>query len=1561
MYANACDSMLWVITLRSPEYGQRISLQRQSSTDVEVDISACDILNRLEVAEDEAAFNPGLSFLWAEERARREALRNSGLISEEDQVVPTADVLLPLSGTPLKLFCRLGIRFTSRPNAIPVDNELDQIEQFARLVEERCSNLADGSVQEKSIVDSGSSQHSTCLSQRALDELCDLAMLSEESDAWLTSSIVSTPTSSLRSFLHASPASSSYKDGEVLDMNNVSPSMSPVSQSKSSQFENDAQTDAEMTLVASARASVSAYKSVLCNNDDDDGKEDSLEEERDDENLFMNLSMSAFDSTMVSEQFVEGEQSDNEDLFPSFLDDLTELPDEVAPSTSTPSRLPQTDGGNDTKNAPSPQQGRHQRRRRSLRLRLTASYLASPEGLDPPSVDGLGEQSPVSSRLRDSANRLRPKQTTDSEPQTSPNAAFLSSTPSAAHHGLKECFVDLSKASPDVVSSPNMFDSVQPVTPLRKTVPHSREPLKHSPLPPFQEEDDFLFDPWEDWDPTIQRFPPDATQVSDVMDSSQRPFEHHPEPIEPLSCSLGEPDFALHSSVYMTYCGMEPPSYEDVEAELLRKKQRLCKTAVRMSYPSTFAESEVAEEAVSQEAKSINKSLRAEIDLSTSLSGLWSQEQHKRRESLSATSTKLSASSLSISRRVYLPVQENHFCVASLELLVRTRRAHIGSSSSTAEAPRPLPRRYRGVSRTDGPAISISRLGGFYFPNAQLDPIESACVSFGGRSSVSFLLVVCSPSGKPLLRPLPKKCRAVVIRCENELEFLNWTVFLVQSFDPDLLVGFDVERRSWGYAVERAAKIGRVGFTRDISRLAPERLQCPSCRANIDFCASLTASDHGRVYVAGEIASALSCSCSAGGSLARRRSDWPCEPGAGRSGGPFSCPGRVVLCLWRVLQHELSLHEYSFETVALHVLKERVPRFTDGQLTAWMEDTNTAARWLAMGYWMRRAEANLRILERLDFVGRTSEFARVFGIEFFHVLSRGSQYRVESLLVRMARRLNFLLPSPSVVQRARQRAPETIPLTLEPRSGLHAEAPVVVLDFQSLYPSVAIAYNYCFSTAVGRLSNLVSHGSDEPFDFGCLYHSISTETLKALVDHVTVSPNGVVFVRPEIYPGILPRLWRSLLSSRLMVKDSLKLYSHHLESLKHLLDARQLGLKLIANVMYGYTAASFSGRMPCVEVGDSIVHKGRETLERAIQLVEGGEAINAPWAGSRVIYGDTDSLFVKLPPVGKDDAFQLGRLIADAVTHDNPAPIKLKLEKVYYPCLLLAKKRYVGYAYESAAQSEPIFDAKGIETVRRDHAPFVGEVLESIIRQIFDAFNWDTSPPDMPLLESGIRESVRKFVAELSVGKVAFSRCLMARPYRGQTGYRPGACAPALQIARRLMSVDVGREPAVGERVTYYVTPPPSPNSPLIGCVKAAEEAWLSAANRMPLLNLAFYIDHQLLPPLQRVCELLGWNVENWLRDMPRRLVRIKSNAMTSSQDVLSQSLRGCRRPSTIMRDFLKPAAHRPHLCLCCGDAPIQNGQLICCDACLVEDPMAPTKLLVRNGVEVLNAKRLPL
>ena len=51
------------------------------------------------------------------------------------------------------------------------------------------------------------------------------------------------------------------------------------------------------------------------------------------------------------------------------------------------------------------------------------------------------------------------------------------------------------------------------------------------------------------------------------------------------------------------------------------------------------------------------------------------------------------------------------------------------------------------------------------------------------------------------------------------------------------------------------------------------------------------------------------------------------------------------------------------------------------------------------------------------------------------------------------------------------------------------------------------------------------------------------------------------------------------------------------------------------------------------------------------------------------------------------------------------------------PCVLQTKKRYIGYMYESLNQKEPTFDAKGIETVRRDSCSAVSKVIYEILNQ----------------------------------------------------------------------------------------------------------------------------------------------------------------------------------------------------------------------------------------------------
>lgn len=102
--------------------------------------------------------------------------------------------------------------------------------------------------------------------------------------------------------------------------------------------------------------------------------------------------------------------------------------------------------------------------------------------------------------------------------------------------------------------------------------------------------------------------------------------------------------------------------------------------------------------------------------------------------------------------------------------------------------------------------------------------------------------------------------------------------------------------------------------------------------------------------------------------------------------------------------------------------------------------------------------------------------------------------------------------------------------------------------------------------------------------FGATNLKVTKKLALELEGKVNFSPCGVAFVKKEVRRGVLPQMLTEILNTRLMVKKAMKDHPVDDKTLHRVLHCRQLGLKLIANVTYGYTAANFSGRMPCIEV-----------------------------------------------------------------------------------------------------------------------------------------------------------------------------------------------------------------------------------------------------------------------------------------------------------------------------------------------------------------------------------------
>ena len=71
-------------------------------------------------------------------------------------------------------------------------------------------------------------------------------------------------------------------------------------------------------------------------------------------------------------------------------------------------------------------------------------------------------------------------------------------------------------------------------------------------------------------------------------------------------------------------------------------------------------------------------------------------------------------------------------------------------------------------------------------------------------------------------------------------------------------------------------------------------------------------------------------------------------------------------------------------------------------------------RWRVVDYYLIRTHGNIRLMDQLDVIGRTSELARLFGIQFYEVLTRGSQFRVESIMLRLVKARNYIPISSSV-------------------------------------------------------------------------------------------------------------------------------------------------------------------------------------------------------------------------------------------------------------------------------------------------------------------------------------------------------------------------------------------------------------------------------------------------------------------------------------------------------------------------------------------------------------------
>jgi DNA polymerase delta subunit 1 len=530
-----------------------------------------------------------------------------------------------------------------------------------------------------------------------------------------------------------------------------------------------------------------------------------------------------------------------------------------------------------------------------------------------------------------------------------------------------------------------------------------------------------------------------------------------------------------------------------------------------------------------------------------------------------------------------------------------------------------------------------------------------------------------------------------------------------------------------------------------------------------------------------------------------------------RESKEITMEGRVQLDMLQHIQKEHKLSQYSLNSVSLHFLKEQKEDVHWTVMRTLQDGTEETRRRIAV-YCLKDCYLPLRLLEKLMCIVNYAEMARVTGVPLSYLCTRGQQIKVASQLYRRAGSEGMVIPT---LPRTEQGDKFEGAFVLDPVKGYY-NTPIATLDFASLYPSIMMAHNLCYCTLVPPLM------------------------MKRLsADEIERTPSNDCFVKAHVRKGILPQILEDLLNARKKAREQIK----HTQDpfMQQVLDGRQLALKISANSVYGFTGAQV-GQLPCLNISSSVTAYGRQMIEATKRSVESyySSANGYPFQ-AQVIYGDTDSVMINFGVKTVSDAMDMGREAAHIVTQQFVQPIRLEFEKVYFPYLLITKKRYAGLLW-TKAQTHDKIDAKGIESVRRDNCAMVRDSINTCLHLLLIQRDVDAAV-----------DYVKRTVGALLQNKIDLSSLVITKALgkktQGKNSKNTYTNKQAhVELAQRMQARDSSSAPSVGDRIAYVMTKGVRGQK----AYELAEDPIYALEHGIPI-DYDYYVTKQLKNPLSRL------------------------------------------------------------------------------------------------------------
>ena len=563
--------------------------------------------------------------------------------------------------------------------------------------------------------------------------------------------------------------------------------------------------------------------------------------------------------------------------------------------------------------------------------------------------------------------------------------------------------------------------------------------------------------------------------------------------------------------------------------------------------------------------------------------------------------------------------------------------------------------------------------------------------------------------------------------------------------------------------------------------------------------------------------------------------------------------GRIQLDLLQLIQRDHHLRSYTLNSVCAEFLGEQKEDVHHSMITELHNGTPDSRRRLAV-YCLKDAYLPQRLMDKLMCLVNYTEMARVTGVPFNFLLSRGQQVKFISQMFRKALEQNLIVPNLKNEGPDEQYEGATV---IEPSRGYY-DTPVATLDFASLYPSIIQAHNLCYTTLLNKTS-------------------IDKLQLKKDEDYI-VTPNGDLFCTAKVRKGLLTQILEELLTSRKKAKKEMGTETDPFK--KAVLNGRQLALKISANSVYGLTGAT-NGKLPCLAIASSTTSYGRQMIEKTKAEVEAKYTMaNGYSHDAEVIYGDTDSVMVKFGEKDMKRVMELGEEAANYVSAKFIKPIKLEFEKVYFPYLLINKKRYAGLYWTNPEKYDKM-DTKGIETVRRDNCRLVQNVIETVLRKILIDRDVD-----------GAQDYVRETISSLLQNKVDLSMLVITKQY---TKHDYDNKQAHVELAKR-MEKRGGTAAALGDRIAYVIVKGRGDSK----AYEKSEDPIFVLENNIPI-DTKYYLDQQLANPLGRIFEpILGEKRANsLLAGDHTRSISVAAPTMGGLAKFTkkTQTCMGCKKP----------------------------------------------------------------